>query len=132
VMVACIGLIGVLTFIANHIRKKKGKDNLWADIIEAFATGVSDAQEEIVRDAKKASEDGKLDKKERKQAVEHALGIAKGVATGAAGRAIAKMGIAEGRKWIGRILAGRKKSQADIAVKKAEAKANEVKAALGG
>ncbi len=124
----CVGLVAICGVLANIFRKKYGKESVLADIFEAFASGVSESQEEIVRDAKKAAEDGKLSKEERKQAVEHALGIAKDVATGEAGKQVAKMGVAEARKWVGRVLAGRKKGMAETNAKTAEAKSNEAQA----
>ena len=125
-----MGVVALLGVFIKRRRAKNGEDDIWAEIMEAFATGVSDSQEEVVTFAKRASADGKLSKDERKEAVEHAMKIAKNVAKGEAGKRIAQMGLAEGRKLVGRILGGRKKVMAETNAKTAEAKSNEAQAKI--
>jgi LPXTG-motif cell wall-anchored protein len=127
VFAAIAALLGL--FIRRR-RKKHGEDDIWAEVAEAFASGVSDSQEEVVTFAKRAAADGKLSKEERKEAVEHAMNVAKDVATGEAGKRIAQMGLAEGRKWVGRVLSGRKKGMAETNAKTAEAKVNDAQAKI--
>jgi len=124
------GIAALLGLFIAKRKKKKGEDDIWVQIMEAVATGVSDSQEEVVTFAKRVSADGKLTKDERKKAVEHAMKIAKDVAVGEAGKRIAKMGLAEGRKLVGRVLGGRKKGMAETNAKTAEAKLSETQAKI--
>ena len=81
----------VMAGIGYHIRKlinksmaKMDEESTEKEAMQAVLVGMAKAQDDIVREAKKASKDGKLTKEEIKEAKRVAIDHAKEIATGPA------------------------------------------------
>lgn len=81
-----------LTWLTGKILKKTGDDAATKEALDALAEGMSKAQDEIVRDAKKAAADGKLTKSEIAQAKEMAWDHAKSIVKGKAKKLVVNWG----------------------------------------
>jgi len=85
VATAVVGLIGYfIRKLINRIVKKMDMDDAEREAVQALLAGMAKAQDEVVREAKKAAADGKLTKEEIKTARLTAISHAREVATGPA------------------------------------------------
>ncbi len=85
-------LLAGVTWLTGKILKKTGNDAATKVALDALAEGMSKAQDEIVRDAKKAAADGKLSKAEIEAAKSMAWDHAKSVVTGPAKKIVVNWG----------------------------------------
>ena len=93
----------------NYLVKKMKATDDQKKAFDALAAGMAEAQNNFIRDAKKASEDGRLTKEEIKQAEEMALERAKELATGPVKDIILSWGKQQISSYIKQILNKEKK-----------------------
>lgn len=77
-------LLALLKYYAGKLMERIKANDAEKEAIQCLLEGMADAQEKIVREAKKAAADGKLSKDEveaaKSHAIAHALTVAKGPA----------------------------------------------------
>lgn len=75
---------GILGYFAKRVASNMTMEAIKKEALQALLEGMAKVQNEFVREAKKAAEDGKLSKEEiqqfEKMALDHALEVVKGPA----------------------------------------------------
>lgn len=84
ILITALGslLLFALRKVANKVTEKMDADSESKEVVEAVLAGMAKAQDEVVRETKKAALDGKLTKEEIQKALkiaqEEAITVAKG------------------------------------------------------